>query len=110
MIALVAASPDARAEDFKRIPPEVVAAERSGPVRVIVRLVHPPGTPVDRTQDAVLAELAGTSYRILHRYRTSPFLALEVAENALRVLDRSAHVVSVAGDREAHTQDPGAKR
>jgi hypothetical protein len=58
----------------------------------------------------VLAELAGTSCRILHRYLNSPFLALEVGEDALRVLDRSPNVVSVAGDFELHPLAPGARR
>lgn len=93
-----------------RIPPEVAAAVRGGPVRVIVKLSRPPGTPIDRVQDAVLAELTGTTCRVLHRYRTSPFLALEVGEDALRVLEHSPNVVSVAGDVELRPQTPGVTR
>lgn len=96
--------------DFTRVPADVVAAQQRGPVRVIVRLVQPAGTPITQAQDALLAELTGTTCRVLHRYLTSPFMALEVGEDALRVLDRSPNVVSVAGDVEAHTQSPAPKR
>src|SRR3954468_19720746 len=82
--------------DVHRIPAEVAAeARRAGLVRVIVKIVQPSGTPVDEAQTRVLAKLAGTSTRILHRYLNSPFLALEVGEDALRILDRSPNVLSV---------------
>ena len=89
------------ADGLSRIPTEVAEAARTrGPVRVIVQLVQPPGTSVAAAQDAVLAELAGSDHRLLHRYLNSAALALEVGEDALRVLGRSPHVRSVAGDFE----------
>jgi hypothetical protein len=92
-----------------RIPPEVAAAaQRDGVVRVIVKLDQRPGTSPGQAQDAVLAELAGTSARVLHRYLTSPFLALEVGTDGLRILDQSPTVLSVAGDFEARPLTPGA--
>ena len=111
VLALTAMTADAATGDLQRIPRDVAAAaQSSGSVRVIVRIDQPAGTPVDQAQDAVLAELAGTSCRILHRYLTSPFLALEVGPDALRVLDRSSHVLSVAGDFEMRMPVPGATR
>src|SRR5438105_5018665 len=80
------------AESLQRVPPDVLeAARRTGSVRVIVKVDQPEGQPIDRAQDVVLGELTGTAMRLLHRYLTSPFLALEVREDALRILDRSPH-------------------
>jgi hypothetical protein len=89
---------------------DVTAALEGDGVRVIVKVAQAPGTPLDRAQDVVLAELAGTSYRVLHRYLNSPFLALEVGADALRLLDRSPNVLSVARDIDAHPLAPGARR
>ncbi len=97
--------------EFSKVPADVAAvAERSGSVRVIVKVDQPAGTTLERAQDAVLAELAHSSCRVLHRYVSSPFLALEVGVDGLRVLDRSTHVVSVAGDFEMRPLSPGATR
>ena len=95
---------------MNRVPPGVVeAARQSGRVRVIVQLVQPAGITIAAAQDAVLAELAGTAHRVLQRYLTSPALALEAGEDALLVLDRSAHVRSVAGDFELRPTSPGPR-
>jgi len=110
-VVLTALPVDAAPGDLHRVPPDVEAAARNtGAVRVIVKVDQPAGTPIDRAQDAVIAELTGTSCRILHRYLTSPFLALEVGLDALRVLDHSSHVVSVTADFEMRPQTPGATR
>jgi hypothetical protein len=110
-MVLAAGPADAAAGDFRRIPPDIAAAaQRTGPVRVIVKVAQPPGAPVDRAQDVVLGELTGTASRVLHRYLNSPFLALEVGEDALHVLDRSPNVLSVAGDFDVHPRSPGVRR
>ncbi len=50
-------------------------------------------------QSAVLAELAGTSYRVIRTFETIPFLALDVSPDALQALEGSALVVGVEEDR-----------
>ena len=86
------------------VAPELLnAARQAGHVRVIVKVA-------DGAQDSVLAQLTGTSARVLHRYLTSPFLALDVGEDALTILDRSASVVSVAADFPLQRQSPGEQR
>jgi hypothetical protein len=89
------------------IPPtldELVAkASRQGALRVIVELkLDPPGSPspeaIARAQDHVLQELASTSHRVLRRFTTIPFIALEASADALRRLGQSAHVTGVRED------------
>ena len=55
-------------------------------------------------QSTLLAELAGTSYRVIRIYDTIPFLALEVSPDALQALEGSALVVSVQEDRPTSPQ------
>ncbi|MBM4439239.1 MAG: hypothetical protein FJ027_02375 [Candidatus Rokubacteria bacterium] len=106
MVAALAAP--AVAGELQRVPADVLTkAQRAGSVRVIVRLDLPAGAAIAPVQDAVLAELAGIPLRVLHRYLHSPFLALELGVDALRILDRSPHVLSVVSDLEAV---PGATR
>ena len=101
---------DGEAESLRRVPPSLIeAARQSGSVRVIVQLVQPAGVSVAAAQDAVLAELAGTGYRVLQRYANSPALALEAGEDALLVLDRSPNVRSVAADFEMQHRAPGTR-
>ena len=107
LLALAPAANSSNGE-FLRVPPDVAAtAARAGTVRVIVKVDQPAGSPIDRAQDTVLGELASSSCRVLHRYLNSPFLALEVGIDALRVLDRSPHVISVVGDFEMRPLTPG---
>ena len=86
------------------VAPELLDKARAqGEVRVIVQLrVANPGDPATITaaQDAVLAELGGTRFRLIRRYRTLASLALAVGEDALRVLMASPHVESVGEDQK----------
>ena len=50
-------------------------------------------------QDALIAELKGTKYRVLAKGRTGNFIGLEVGEDALSVLERSSLVKKVDVDR-----------
>jgi subtilisin family serine protease len=48
---------------------------------------------------AALAELAGTSHRTIREFATIPFVALEVAPDAMAALEASPNVVGVEEDR-----------
>ena len=89
-------------------------AAREGSVRVIVQLrvtTFPEGqlesaaAVMSQRQDvaamryAVLAELVGTSRRTIREFETIPFVALEVAPDALAALEASPNVVGVEEDR-----------
>jgi len=94
----------------------LASAYAEGSVRVIVKLkaggivpeaelTDKPAVAQQRTritdhQNAAIAALAGTRYRIHWRYRTSAFLALEASPDALRVLAVSPLVESIAQDIE----------
>ena len=72
----------------------VAKAERQGTLRVIVEVKVDPPTPTSRetiveAQARLLDELAGTSHRVVRRFTTIPFLALEVSADALRRLATS---------------------
>jgi subtilisin family serine protease len=47
----------------------------------------------------VLADLAGTSYRTVREFETIPFVALEVAPDAIAALDASLNVAGIEEDR-----------
>jgi subtilisin len=49
--------------------------------------------------DALLATLSGQSYRLLHRYRTLPFVALDLPSPALRALEQGSRVATIRADR-----------
>jgi subtilisin family serine protease len=87
---------------------------REGSVRVIVQLgvtTSPEGElesadavasqrqGVATMRAAVLAELAGTGYRTIREFETIPFVALEVAPEALSALEVSPNVAGVEEDR-----------
>lgn len=89
-------------------------ASSEGSVRVIVQFratTFPEGEPqspaavASQRQDiaamryAALAELAGTSYRTIREFETIPFVALEVAPDAMAALEASPNVVGVEEDR-----------
>ena len=89
-------------------------AAREGTVRVIVRFrvtTTPEGelesadAVASQRQDiaamryAGLAELAGTSHRTVREFATIPFVALEVAPDAIAALEASPNVVGVEEDR-----------
>ena len=87
-------------------------AERTGRVRVIVELKLPSGVHVPEGRAAnpaaiaaqrqaignaaarVLARLQGTSHRLVHRYETVPYVALEVSAPAVDSLAGSAEDVA----------------
>jgi hypothetical protein len=116
LVSLVVVTMLALASGVDRLPTlEVLSASASGPVvpdelfrevrdkahlRVVVKIAwdERSGETLVAAQDAVLATLAGTDYRLLQRYVNSAFLALEVGGEALAALARSPRVESVAAD------------
>ena len=54
-------------------------------------------------QRYILAELAGTQYKVMRLYRKIPGIALRVGPDALKVLERSPAVTNVVPDRPATT-------
>ena len=117
-----AAAPErgARAERFpaERLPAKIRDRALQGRVRVIVELDLPAGSPnvpegkmagpsavaarragIAAAQGNALGRLSGLSHRVLHRYRTVPYLALEVDSRALAELEASATVRRVFEDR-----------
>jgi subtilisin family serine protease len=96
--------------------PEAVTdkAARAGSVRVIVQLraaTLPEGKiesaeavasqrqGIAAMRGAALAELAGTGHRTIREFATIPFVALEVAPDAIAALAASPNVVGVEEDR-----------
>jgi hypothetical protein len=81
----------------------IAKAAREGPLRVIVELRADSGPPsresIAAAQDLVLQELAGTSHRVIRRFTTIPFLALEASVDALRRLAASPRVAGVREDQ-----------
>jgi len=94
-------------------------AMRQGSVRVIVHLRLAPiaagqpqeaqqqGEAIAQAREALLRDLALTSYRVTRVYHTIPFVALEVSAEALRALERSVWVLGVEKDALAAPQ-PGS--
>jgi subtilisin family serine protease len=96
----------------------IASAHAQGAVRVIVKVRAPGIAPeslagdrfqrllrrfhISDRQDAAVAGLAGTAHRVVRRYATSPYLAVEVSPEALRRLAGSGDVESVAPDLEVH--------
>ncbi|MBI4381269.1 MAG: S8 family serine peptidase, partial [candidate division NC10 bacterium] len=89
-------------------------AAREGSVRVIVQFratTFPEGElesahavasqrqGIAAMRGAALAELAGTSHRTIREFATIPFVALEVAPDAIAALEASPYVVGVEEDR-----------
>jgi hypothetical protein len=92
----------AEASSESGIAPELLARARAqGEVRVIVHLrVEAPGSAaIAAAQDAVLAELSPTSYRLGRRFTAIPFMSLSASEAALRTLGESTDVLDVQEDR-----------
>src|SRR5262249_52125721 len=106
--AIVVAAPSPGAAQLVR--PELSQkALIEGSVRVIVHLAVPM-TPeglltsstavqaqrqgIANAQNAVLGALTGSSYRMVHRYDTLPFLALELSPGALAVLNTLGSVIT----------------
>ena len=94
------------------IDPEVRTATAQGRARVLVELRLPDGAPPrpaarrrrsapsPPAQQAVLARLATTPHRLVHRYTTVPLLSLEIGPDALRALEAMGDLVArVRADR-----------
>lgn len=56
-------------------------------------------TAIQDAQGYVLAELAGTRFRVTRLYRSIPGIALRVGVDALKILERSPAVTNVVQDR-----------
>jgi subtilisin family serine protease len=84
-------------------------AQAEGTVRVIVHLaapmtpegkltdgaaVHAQRQGIANAQNAVLAALAGSNHRVLHRYATLPYLVLEVDPPALAILNSLGRLIT----------------
>ena len=108
----------AGADDRPRVPDAVRdRIQRDGSLRVIVELRLPAGVhqpegrlrsaaaavaqrrDIASVQSRVLVRLAATAHRTVHRYRTVPFVALEIDPAALAELEASGEVLRVAEDR-----------
>jgi hypothetical protein len=93
------------------IDPAVRTAAAAGPVRVIVELrMTPPFTPegnlaspaaveaqrqaIAKTQDDLIASLAGTSFSVARKFDGLPMMALEIGADALARLEASGTLVS----------------
>jgi hypothetical protein len=58
-------------------------------------------TAILNAQSYILAELAGTQYKVMRLYTRIPGIALRVGLDALKVLERSPAVTNVLLDRPA---------
>lgn len=107
-------------EEFARL---IAIAKKSGVVKVVVRLKVPEIDALTRSAaqlkdpvaiaranqeiaariaavaDSVLNLIENTHYRINHRYDSLPLLALDVSEEALRILRSSPDVLNITEDR-----------
>jgi hypothetical protein len=95
MVLLIASS--LLAAEIPKVPPRVWADVRSqGAVTVIVMLNLPNNAyGIDRVQDEVLLELAGTIHKVYARYQFIPAMAITVGADALTILERSARVKQI---------------
>lgn len=97
--------------DVVRVSPDLYTTAKSqGVVRVIVRLAarEPGPQAIAEAQNEVLAALTGTTHRILQRYAASPYLALEVGADALKVLEQAPNVLTVVADFPLRPMGSGA--
>jgi len=93
------------------IPPSIddliAKATREGSLRVIVELKTDPSPTreaIAAAQDLVLQELAGTRHRVLRRFTTIPFIALEASADTLQRLAGSLFVGGIREDRPLRTR------
>ena len=111
-----AASPQTSVS-VERLPAKIRDEARQGPVRVIVELDVSSGGPqlpegkmagaavaarrarIAGAQGRAIGRLQGLSHRVVHQFRTVPYLALEVDAQALTELDASPDVRRVFEDR-----------
>jgi len=78
------------------IDPDVRAAVRTGPVRVLVDLRVTAADPssIGSAQDEALRRLAGTGARLARRYSSAPLLALEIDALALSRLEAMPDIIA----------------
>ena len=87
------------------LPTELLArAEREKTVRVIVEL-QGGREEIQASEVLVLQALDGTHYRVTRRYKSVPFLALEVSAEALQRLAHSPVVRRIQEDRAVTPQE-----
>jgi len=89
MIALGVAACGSAGAAAVTIDPRIEDDVARGVARVLVE-VRP---PIARAQDEVLARLAGTDFKLVRRFETSPLLALEIGPSALAALKAMGDVV-----------------
>ena len=103
---LLAAACASRVNSEVPLSAELLArAEREKTVRVIVEL-QGGREEIHASEVLVLRALDGTRYRVTRRYKSVPFLALEVSAEALR---RLAHSPVVRRIQEDHVVPPQKK-
>ena len=78
------------------IDPDVRAAVRTGPVRVLVDLRVTAADPssIGSAQDEALRRLAGTGARLARRFSSAPLLALEIDAPALSRLEAMPDIIA----------------
>jgi hypothetical protein len=84
------------------VSPEVRRLVAGGPTRVLVELclaaqpgvAGPPVEAIATAQDALLSRLPGTGVSLVRRYRTIPWLALELDAGGLAVLEAMGDLVA----------------
>jgi hypothetical protein len=104
VVAALGDSSAARGEPDPGLPAELLArAKAEGSVRVIVELRAGAGG-IAAAQDAALRALEGTAHRITRRYRSIPFIGLEVSAAALRRLGGLPVVLRIQEDRAVAPQ------
>lgn len=105
------------------IDPAVRTAAAAGPVRVLVELrLTPPFKPegelsspaaveaqrqaIARTQDDLLARLAGTTFSVGRRYDGLPLIALEIGADALARLEAAGALVTRVSSDSPRLRQP----
>ena len=121
-VLVLARPPEARAADPGLVSQQVQdRVQHDGSARVIVELRLPSGRPVPEGRLAsiaartaqrqsianvgtqLLARLQGSSHRVLHQYKSVPFVAMEIGPDALQELGNAGlQVIRVFEDRIRH--------
>ena len=114
LFSVILAMPAATASPSEKVADEIVnRALSDGSVLVLVGLQVPwqleeslsddaiitQRQAIDAVQNNLLAELSGTKYAVVRRYREIPGIALDVGSDALAILKKSGTVTNVLPDR-----------
>ncbi len=100
------------------VPPEVRRLVAGGPTRILVELclatqpgvAAPPVEAIAAAQDALLSQLPGTGVSVVRRYRTIPWLALEIDAGGLAALEAIGDLVArVSLDSTARPNGEGSR-